>query len=78
MIRAPYITNDTRSRRLYLLRTNHHTLIKLSMWKKLMTSRKYRASRPHVGKADPALSLTGYVKRVCQIISKASPQPKSP
>jgi hypothetical protein len=25
----------------------------------LMTSRKYRASRPHVGKADPALSLTG-------------------
>jgi hypothetical protein len=59
MIRAPYITNDTRSRRLYRLRTNHHTLIKLSMWKKLMTSRKYRASRPHVGKADPALSLTG-------------------
>ena len=59
MTRAPHITNDTLSRRLYRLRTNHHTLIKLSMWKKLMTSRKYRASRPHVGKADPALSLTG-------------------
>jgi hypothetical protein len=37
MTRAPYITNDTRRRRLYLLRTNHLTLIKLSIWQKLMT-----------------------------------------
>jgi hypothetical protein len=78
MTRAPYITINTRSRRRHHLRTNHHTMIKLSMWKKLMPSRKYRAARPHVGKADPALSLTGHVQRVCQIISKANPPLKSP
>jgi hypothetical protein len=78
MIRAPYITNDTRSRRLYLLRTNHHTLIKLSMWKKLMTTRKYRAYRPNTGKADPTLSPTGATQQVRQFGSKASASLKSP
>jgi hypothetical protein len=78
MTRAPYITNDTRRRRLYLLRTNHLTLIKLSMWQKLMTPTKYHAYRPNAGKTNPALSLTGFVQRICQIKSKASPQPKSP
>ena len=43
MTRAPYITNNTRRRRLYLLRTNHLTLIKLSMWQKLMSPTKYHA-----------------------------------
>jgi hypothetical protein len=78
MTRAPHFTNNILSRRPYLLRIKHYTLIKLSTLHKLMTPTKYHAARPHVGKADPALSLTGYVKRVCQIISKASPQPKSP
>ena len=75
---AQYIKNDTRSRRLYLLRTNHHTLIKPSMWQKLMTSTKYPAYRPNASKADPALNLTGPVQQACQIRSMASPQPKSP
>ncbi len=75
---AHYIKNDTRSRRLYLLRTNHHTLIKPSMWQKLMTPTKYHEYRPNAGKTNPALSLTGFVQQACQIRSKASPQPKSP
>jgi len=78
MTRAPYITNDTRNRRLYLLRTNHHTLIKLSMWQKLMTPTKYHTYRQTVGKADPAFSLTGPIQGVCQIRSKANPPLKSP
>ncbi len=78
MTRAPYITNDARRRRLYLLRTNHLTLIKLSMWKKLMTSRKYREYRPHVGKADTALSPTRAAQQVRQFGSKANPPLKSP
>lgn len=78
MNRAPYITNDTRRRRLYLLRTNHLTLVKLSMWQKLMTPTKYHAYRPNAGKPNPALSLTGIVQRICQTGSKANPPPKSP
>jgi hypothetical protein len=77
MTRAPYITN-TRNRRLYLLRTNHHTLTKLSMWQKLMTSTKYRAYRPNAGKADPALSPTAAAQQVCQFGSNEGTKPKSP
>ena len=78
MTRAPYITNNTRRRRLYLLRTNHLTLIKLSMWQKLMSPTKYHAYRPNAGNTNPALGLTGGIQRICQIRSKAKPQPKSP
>lgn len=78
MTRAPYITNDTRRRRLYLLRTNHLTLIKLSIWQKLMTPTKCRAYRPNAGKADPALSPTGAAQQVRQFGSKANPLLKSP
>ena len=66
------------NRRLYLLRTNHHTLTKLSMWQKLMTSTKYRAYRPNAGKADPALSPTAAAQQVCQFGSNEGTKPKSP
>jgi hypothetical protein len=78
MTRAPYITNDTRRRRLCLLRTNHLTLIKLLMSQKLMTPTKCRAYRPNTGKADPTLSPTGATQQVRQFGSKASPSLKSP
>jgi len=55
MTRAPNITNNTLSRRRHHLRTDHHTLIKLSTRQKLMTPTKYRGYQPKVGKADATL-----------------------
>jgi hypothetical protein len=55
MTRAPHITNNILSRRPYLLRTKHYTLIKLSTLHKLMTPTKYRGYQPKVGKADATL-----------------------
>jgi hypothetical protein len=78
MTRAPHITNDTLSRRRHHLRTNRHTLIKLSTRQKLMTPTKYSASQPNAGKADPALSPTAAAQKVCQFGSNAGTQPKSP
>ena len=78
MTRAPHMTNNTLSRRRCHLRTHHCAMIQLSTRQKLMTPTKYRAYRPNACKADPALSLTGLVQRVCHIGSEASQPPKSP
>ena len=78
MTPAPYNTNDTFSRRLYLLRTNRHAQIKLSTPQKLITSTRHRTNRPSAGKTGTALSLTDHTQRVCQIGFKANPPLKSP
>ncbi len=78
MTRAPYITKDTRRRRLYLLRTNHLTLIKLLMWQKLITPTKNHAYQPNARKPNPALSLMGAAQHVRQFGSRANQLLKSP
>jgi hypothetical protein len=78
MTRAPYITTDTRRRRLYLLRTNHLTLIKLSMWQKLMTPTKYREFQPTAGKTGAALKSMRPAKLASQLRAKTHALRKSP
>jgi len=78
MTRALYITNNTHRRRICLLRTNHLTLTKLSMWQKLMTPTKCRAYRPNTGKADPAPGPTAPAQQIRQFGSKANQSLKSP
>jgi hypothetical protein len=67
MTRAPYITNNTLSRRRHHLRTNHYELIRLSTRQELLTPTKYRAYRPNAGTADPVLSLMEPLRPICQI-----------
>jgi hypothetical protein len=78
MTRAPYITNNTLSRRRHHLRTNHYELIRLSTRQELPTPTKYRAYRPNAGAAYPGLSLTEPLRRICQIRYEALVPIKSP
>ena len=78
MKRAPYITNNTLSRRRHHLRTNHYEPIRLSTRQELLTSTKYRAYRPNAGTADPELSLTDPIRPICQIGYEALVPIKSP
>jgi hypothetical protein len=78
MTQAPDMTKSAPIRRRRHLRTHHDAPIQLSTWKEFVTPKKYRAYRQNACKADPALSLTGLVQRVCQIGSEAGPPAKSP
>jgi hypothetical protein len=77
-MRRSHITNDTHSRRPYILQTNCHALIKLSTRQKLMTPSKCRAYQPKAGKSDAALKAMRPAKLTCQIRAKAPALRKSP
>jgi hypothetical protein len=78
MTRTPYNTDDTLSRRLYLLRTNRHAQAKLSTPQKRIISTRHRTNSPNAGKTGTVLSLTDHSQRVCQTGFEANPPPKSP
>ena len=78
MTRTPYNTDDTLSRRLYLLRTNHYAQAKLSAPQKRIISTRHRTNSPSAGKTGTVLSPAGLVQRLWQIKSLANPPPKSP
>ncbi|KKL24652.1 hypothetical protein LCGC14_2413170 [marine sediment metagenome] len=78
MTRTPYNTDDTLSRRLYLLRTNHYAQAKLSAPQKRIISTRHRTNSPSAGKTGTVLSLTDLSQRVCQAGFEANPPPKSP
>jgi hypothetical protein len=75
---APHITSNTLSRRLSLLRTHRHARIKRSTPLKWITPTRHHANRKNADKADLALSPTGHLQRVRQVISEANPPTKSP
>ena len=78
MTRAPYITNNTLSRRRRHLRTHHDAPIQLPTWQRRRTPSKYRRHRLDADKTNTAFRTMGPVQRVCQIGSEANPPPKSP
>ncbi|SFD50289.1 hypothetical protein SAMN04488523_101171 [Sulfitobacter brevis] len=78
MTHTPYNTDDTLSRRLYLLRTNRHAQAKLSTPQKRIISTRRRANNPSAGKTGAVLSLTNHSQRVCLTRFEANPPPKSP
>ena len=78
MTRAPYMTNNTLRRSLYLLRTNRHALIKRSTWQYMVTPTKYRAFQPTAGKTGAAIKLIHPAKLACQIRAKTHALRKSP
>jgi hypothetical protein len=78
MTRAPYMTNNTLRRSLYLLRTNRHALTKRSTWQNMMTPTKCHAYLLTTGKVGAVLKLMRPAQPVCQLRTKAPTLRKSP
>ena len=75
---APDITKDTFSRCRCHLRNHYHALIKSSTQQKALAQEIHHAYRPNARKVEAEISLTGPVRRNCQISPMPSPTYKSP
>lgn len=78
MTRTPDNTDDTLSRRPYLLRTDRHAQSKISTPQTQFISTRHSTKSPCAGKIGTVLSQTDHRQRVCQTGTKAKPPPKSP